>query len=237
MPLTARELAAITARAQAAAKRAAGSPSPPPTTVGKVPGPTAPTAPPGRLTGTLTLKAPPSSAPTPPEPPPPSRDRAAAGSSLSKLLKMAKSAKLPDSPKPAILSRTVSRGMPTASAPSDAEVSRAAWEKKRAAMRAMERRLISEYGAVFDPAAPKPLAIGIHRDVVRATGATGVIVRLVLGAWTSRPAYLAALVAGAARFGLDGSVAGAVTEEQAAIARAAAERRAARRASEPTASG
>jgi hypothetical protein len=71
--------------------------------------------------------------------------------------------------------------------------------QQRIAVRALERRLINEFPALLDAVAPKPLAIGIHRDVVRATGATGGGVRLVLGAWTSRPTYLAALVAGAPR--------------------------------------
>jgi sRNA-binding protein len=62
-------------------------------------------------------------------------------------------------------------------------------------------------------------------------------VREVAGRVTHCPAHLAAVVAGATRHALDGSVAGEVTEAQAAIARAEAERQATQRASfnEPTA--
>jgi sRNA-binding protein len=70
-------------------------------------------------------------------------------------------------------------------------------------------------GAVRSGRAEAARAIGIHVAIRTATGSSGAIVKDVLGEWTGRPAYLAALVAGAARFGLDGEPDGAVTQGQA----------------------
>jgi hypothetical protein len=84
--------------------------------------------------------------------------------------------------------------------------------------------LIDKWPALFDPVVPRPLAIGIHKAIRATAGVSAAIAKDVPGEWTARPAYLAALQTGAGRYALDSSVAGEVTEEQAAIARAEAER-------------
>jgi sRNA-binding protein len=81
--------------------------------------------------------------------------------------------------------------------------------------------------------------IGIHVAIRAATGISGAIVREVLDEWTRQARYLAALVAGAARFGLDGELGSAVTIEQAARAAERLAQRAAAEAAkgEPSAPG
>ena len=70
-----------------------------------------------------------------------------------------------------------------------------------------------------DPEAILPLAIKIHKQLVTA-GYNFVAVKNALGLYVNSPAYLAALIAGKPRIGLDGEPAGEVTEEQREIARA-----------------
>lgn len=76
---------------------------------------------------------------------------------------------------------------------------------------------------LFDPRAPKPLAIGIHTDIICACElgpAESFRLRKLLGRWTGRAAYLKALAApGAQRCGLDAQPVEAVSLEHQAAAR------------------
>lgn len=76
--------------------------------------------------------------------------------------------------------------------------------------------LVSTYPSLFDPANPKPLAIGI-REVLfktRPGGKSKRVVRRFLARWTRRKHYQKALAAGGHRFGLNGMPDGSTTPEQ-----------------------
>ena len=68
----------------------------------------------------------------------------------------------------------------------------------------------------------RPLKVGIHADLV--TTLDGAVrhreLRAALRAYTSKPSYLRALLAGAGRVALDGSPAGTVTSDDEAAAKA-----------------
>lgn len=77
-------------------------------------------------------------------------------------------------------------------------------------------RLIKDYPEAFSLNEPKPLKIGIHKDILaRDVTLSGVRVRKIMAWYTNRPAYRSQLKANAPRYALDGSVDGEVTEEQA----------------------
>lgn len=79
-------------------------------------------------------------------------------------------------------------------------------------------QLVERWPALFNAKKPLPLAIGINDALCAAMPDTGAaLLRRALAYWCNRPRYLAALVAGADRHGLEG-VDGKVTEEQAADA-------------------
>jgi hypothetical protein len=88
--------------------------------------------------------------------------------------------------------------------PAEEAIMAEARRQRRIAMRSLERRLVNEWPGLFDPVAPKPLAIGIHRAIKRATGVSKTLARLVLDGWCRRPAYLAALVVDTPRYALSG---------------------------------
>ena len=77
------------------------------------------------------------------------------------------------------------------------------------------------YPACFDWEQPKPLKIGIHRDLV-AAGRERAAVQRALARYCHRPLYRRALRAGAARIDLHGQPAGVVTEQEVRQARRAA---------------
>ena len=68
----------------------------------------------------------------------------------------------------------------------------------------------------------RPLKVGIHAELVPALdGEVGQrALRSALRAYTSKPSYLRALMAGAARVSLDGSPAGTVTSDEETAAKA-----------------
>src|SRR5690606_7473782 len=90
--------------------------------------------------------------------------------------------------------------------------------------------LMAAYPAVFDQTSPRPLAIGIHKELLAASregrlpAPTGAI-RLAIDRWTGARQYLAGLVEGAARVDLQGESAGEVTAEQALTAKQTLEKR------------
>lgn len=79
------------------------------------------------------------------------------------------------------------------------------------------------YPACFDWRKPKPLKIGIHRDII-ADGHDRKRVRKALGAYCSRSGYQKAMKPGAARIDLSGQPAGVVTEWELELARMPPER-------------
>jgi hypothetical protein len=84
--------------------------------------------------------------------------------------------------------------------------------------------LAETYPACFDWERPRPLKIGAYRDLLAAGFADGsapvAALKRALARYCHRPRYWNALRAGADRVDLTGQPAGAVTEEEAAAARA-----------------
>lgn len=84
----------------------------------------------------------------------------------------------------------------------------------------LERLPLAElYPACFDWKKPRPLKLGIHRDLI-AAGYEPKRVRRALGAYCSRPSYQKAMRPGATRLDLSGQPAGVVTETEIELARA-----------------
>ncbi|HMQ38884.1 MAG TPA: ProQ/FinO family protein, partial [Micropruina sp.] len=75
------------------------------------------------------------------------------------------------------------------------------------------------YPACFDGENPRPLKLGIHRDLM-AAGFEKAAVKRALARYCNRPRYRKALRAGAIRIDLRGQPAGAVTADDAETARA-----------------
>lgn len=73
--------------------------------------------------------------------------------------------------------------------------------------------LFERFPSCFSWDAPRPLKIGIHRDIV-ALGYPIKAVRTVLSRYCSRPTYRRALVVDAVRVDLEGGDAGVVTKEE-----------------------
>jgi hypothetical protein len=72
--------------------------------------------------------------------------------------------------------------------------------------------LMERYPAAFSEP-PRPLKIGIDRDIVADLVCDAEILALTMYQWTRHPHYLTALRGGGPRFGLDGSEQGEVSEE------------------------
>ena len=90
------------------------------------------------------------------------------------------------------------------------------------AIRELTEYLMETYPATFPrpPAAPVPLAIGIHvaiLDAVRERCSNNTL-KVFLNRWTDKPRYLDALVAGEPRRNLDGTVAGDLSEAEREVA-------------------
>ncbi len=79
--------------------------------------------------------------------------------------------------------------------------------------------LIETYPACFDGENPRPLKLGIHRDLM-AAGFEKAAVKRALARYCNRPRYRKALRAGAVRIDLQGQPAGVVTSAEAETARA-----------------
>lgn len=69
-------------------------------------------------------------------------------------------------------------------------------------MRQMRKALESRWPDLFDKRRPVPLAIGIHEQIIAATGFDEKRVHRFLAYWTHRSGYLRALDAGIPRAGL-----------------------------------
>ncbi|CAN7724807.1 ProQ/FINO family protein [Mesorhizobium amorphae] len=83
------------------------------------------------------------------------------------------------------------------------------------------RYLSARWPAAFNPKAPRPLKIGIHRDIRVLDGElSDDELRRALLAYTKMARYLARLDAGAARIDLNGKPAGMVSDADAATAKA-----------------
>ena len=79
--------------------------------------------------------------------------------------------------------------------------------------------LAETYPACFDGENPRPLKLGIHRDLM-AAGFEKAAVKRTLARYCNRPRYRKALRAGAIRIDLQGQPAGVVTAAEAETARA-----------------
>lgn len=89
--------------------------------------------------------------------------------------------------------------------------------QRRRTVSAIHADLRQRWPALFDPTAPKPLAIGIHK-AMRGHGLTNAEIKRGLTTWTKRPAYLQALLRQSLRYDLDGGTS-YISAEQAAYAR------------------
>ncbi len=92
--------------------------------------------------------------------------------------------------------------------------------------------LIETYPACFDGENPRPLKLGIHRDLMAADFEKAAVKR-ALARYCNRPRYRKALRAGAIRIDLQGQPAGVVTAAEAETARAALIAWTARKAGQP----
>ena len=92
--------------------------------------------------------------------------------------------------------------------------------------------LAKTYPACFDGENPRPLKLGIHRDLV-AAGFEKAAVKRALARYCNRPRYRKALRAGAIRIDLQGQPAGVVTAAETETARADLTAWTARKAGQP----
>ncbi len=92
--------------------------------------------------------------------------------------------------------------------------------------------LTETYPACFNSENPRPLKLGIHRDLM-AAGLEKAAVKRALARYCNRPRYRKALCAGAIRIDLQGQPAGAVTAAEAETARADLAAWTARKAGQP----
>jgi len=73
---------------------------------------------------------------------------------------------------------------------------------------------------LFDPDQPRPLKIGIHKDIRAAGGFSGKELSRAMKVWTKRSAYLLQIELGHHRFDLDGLPCGSITTAQQSHAKA-----------------
>jgi hypothetical protein len=104
-----------------------------------------------------------------------------------------------------------------------AEERRVARIARATALRELTGYLMEAYPGAFPrpPAAPVPLAIGIHgaiHEAVRGKHSNNVL-KVFLERWTDKARYLEALAAGEPRRNLDGTLAGEPTEKHREVAK------------------
>lgn len=133
--------------------------------------------------------------------------------------------KHPPSPPPKPRTAGVSLSKP-AHALREARITKAAALARKHRFREAEVAILAAAPALFDPAAPKPLAIGIDKLLRSQLGLTLRQVSYFLSHWTRRDRYLRALAAGGPRYGLDGAECGVVEDRAIAHAQAELTRRA-----------
>ena len=90
---------------------------------------------------------------------------------------------------------------------------------RRAKIGAVLKLLSEQFPQTFSHPDPRPLKIGIHRDVLIGNTVRRRDLESALRAYTSNPGYSRALSAGASRIDLDGNPAGAVTAEDEVVAK------------------
>ena len=73
--------------------------------------------------------------------------------------------------------------------------------------------LVKQFPEIFNKKNPKILKVGIHHDIVRETGLSGVTVRRILCCWTSRAEYRKVGAGGGSRFNLAGCAVSEISEE------------------------
>lgn len=106
---------------------------------------------------------------------------------------------------------TTSKGISSASVSqgkikkNDKKLSREAWLKRKSLLRELRKALHEAYPTIFDYNEPKPLAIGIHKDIWQVFPQySHKIIRLFLTTWVKDPRYLAAILKHPHRFNLEG---------------------------------
>lgn len=102
----------------------------------------------------------------------------------------------------------------------DRRAQQAAAKARRVAQQALLAQLQAHAPALFDPANPKPLAVGIGPKLRAALSLSHRQTHGVLAWWTRQRAYQVALAAGGARYGLDGSQDGEISADEQATAQA-----------------
>ena len=73
--------------------------------------------------------------------------------------------------------------------------------------------LIEKYPEIFNKKDPKILKIGIHHDLVKETGLSGIHIRKLLYIWTHRFEYRQRGACGGYRIDLSGNYGEAISEE------------------------
>lgn len=73
--------------------------------------------------------------------------------------------------------------------------------------------LIAQFPDIFNKEDPKILKVGINRDLVQATGLSGITIRRLLCCWTSRVEYRKVGARGGCRVDLDGNSVEPISED------------------------
>ena len=73
--------------------------------------------------------------------------------------------------------------------------------------------LVAQFPEIFNKTDPKILKVGIHRDLIQATGLSGITIRRLLCCWTSRAEYRQVGARGGCRVDLFGNSVEAISEE------------------------
>lgn len=93
--------------------------------------------------------------------------------------------------------------------------SQEAWQAKKQLLKALTVKLTTNHPTLFNHIAPKPFAIGIHREIAaRYPEYSKKVIGLMLASWVKKTKYQAALVVGADRYNLAGLPVGKVTENE-----------------------
>lgn len=88
---------------------------------------------------------------------------------------------------------------------------------QRKSVSALFRHLAAKWPAAFNPDAPKPLKVGIHREIRACDhGLIEAELKRALRAYAKTDKYLASMQAGMVRIDLDGNPSGEVSEADAA---------------------
>lgn len=97
----------------------------------------------------------------------------------------------------------------------NARQKKAAKALRQKLLKGIVETLTKSYPDIFDKAHPKPLAIGIHKQIrAKHPNISRKLTEITMRRWTSTKKYRAVLIPGADRYNLDGSVSDQVTQSQ-----------------------